>query len=271
MRHLPAAFLKRSGLTWRQGPDADHVPPTAAQACRRAPRSGRHARKRIRHLAGAQLGRPGRPGRAAGLRPAPGRPAARRAHGGDRRQPPAPVRHHAGGAVAGRGARCRCTRTRSAPNACSRINNAEVRFALVEDQEQVDKLLEIRDQLPAALATSTYDDPRGLRNYDEPGLASLDALIAAGKAFAAQQPAVVSSRSRQGPARRRGGDVLHLGHHRQPQGRGAHPQHAAGPRHGRRRVRQADRTPKKCWPTCRRPGSARTSSATPSGWPAAMW
>jgi long-chain acyl-CoA synthetase len=30
------------------------------------------------------------------------------------------------------------------------INNAEVRFAVVEDQEQVDKLLEIREQLPAA-------------------------------------------------------------------------------------------------------------------------
>jgi hypothetical protein len=28
---------------------------------------------------------------------------------------------------------------------------------------------------------------------------------------------------------------------------------------------------RRCWPTCRRPGSARTSSATRSGWPAATW
>jgi len=67
------------------------------------------------------------------------------------------------------------------------INNAEVRFALVEDQEQVDKLLEIRGQCPQ-LAQLIYDDPRGLRNYAEPGLQSLDALLETGRAFAAAQP-----------------------------------------------------------------------------------
>ncbi|HET7525003.1 MAG TPA: AMP-binding protein [Burkholderiaceae bacterium] len=60
------------------------------------------------------------------------------------------------------------------------INNAEVRFAIVEDQEQVDKLLELRVQCPR-LERIWYDDPRGLRHYDEPGLASLDSLIAAGR------------------------------------------------------------------------------------------
>ena len=64
------------------------------------------------------------------------------------------------------------------------INNADVRFAFAEDQEQVDKLLEIRAQCPQ-LANIYFDDSRGLRNYDEPGLTSLDALLAAGKAFAA--------------------------------------------------------------------------------------
>jgi long-chain acyl-CoA synthetase len=65
------------------------------------------------------------------------------------------------------------------------INNAEVRFAFAEDQEQVDKLLEIREQCPQ-LAHIFFDDPRGLRNYDESGLAGLDELIAAGKAFTSQ-------------------------------------------------------------------------------------
>ncbi|MFM2069293.1 MAG: hypothetical protein RLZZ584_4202, partial [Pseudomonadota bacterium] len=60
------------------------------------------------------------------------------------------------------------------------INNADVAFAVVEDQEQVDKLLEIREQCPQ-LGRIWYDDPRGLRKYDEPGLGSLDDLIAAGK------------------------------------------------------------------------------------------
>ncbi len=67
------------------------------------------------------------------------------------------------------------------------ITNADVRFAVVEDQEQVDKLLEIRDRCPD-LASIVFDDPRGLRNYSEPGLVSLDQMMDAGKAFAAAQP-----------------------------------------------------------------------------------
>ncbi|WP_180683127.1 AMP-dependent synthetase/ligase [Tepidicella baoligensis] len=67
------------------------------------------------------------------------------------------------------------------------INNAEVRFAVVEDQEQVDKMLEIREQCPQ-LAHILFDDPRGLRNYDEPGLAGLKEVIAAGQVFADEHP-----------------------------------------------------------------------------------
>ncbi|OGB00710.1 MAG: long-chain fatty acid--CoA ligase [Burkholderiales bacterium RIFCSPHIGHO2_12_FULL_69_20] len=63
------------------------------------------------------------------------------------------------------------------------INNAEVGFAIVENQEQVDKLLEIREQCPG-LGRIWFDDPRGLRKYDEPGLASVDALIESGAARA---------------------------------------------------------------------------------------
>ncbi|MGH6639440.1 MAG: AMP-dependent synthetase/ligase, partial [Polaromonas sp.] len=69
------------------------------------------------------------------------------------------------------------------------ITNADVRFAMVEDQEQVDKLLEIRDRCPG-LAHLIFDDPRGLRNYSEPGLVSLDRLIEAGQALASSQPAL---------------------------------------------------------------------------------
>ena len=68
------------------------------------------------------------------------------------------------------------------------INNAEVTMAVVEDQEQVDKMIELRASCPQ-LERIWYDDPRGLRNYDTPGLASLDALVEAGRAFNARQPA----------------------------------------------------------------------------------
>lgn len=69
------------------------------------------------------------------------------------------------------------------------ITNADVRFALVEDQEQVDKMLEIRDRCPD-LAHLIFDDPRGLRNYNEPGLVSLDQLIESGQALTRSQPAL---------------------------------------------------------------------------------
>jgi long-chain acyl-CoA synthetase len=67
------------------------------------------------------------------------------------------------------------------------INNAEVAFAVVEDQEQVDKLIEIREKCPQ-LARIWYDDPRGLRNYSEPGLAALDGLLEAGRARQQREP-----------------------------------------------------------------------------------
>ena len=67
------------------------------------------------------------------------------------------------------------------------ITNADVTHAIAEDQEQVDKLLEVRTQCPA-LGQIWFDDPRGLRHYDEPGLAPLDALIAAGRAHVAAHP-----------------------------------------------------------------------------------
>ncbi len=67
------------------------------------------------------------------------------------------------------------------------INNAEVAFAVVEDQEQVDKMLELREQCPQ-LAHIWFDDARGLRDYDEPGLASIDALLKAGRAHLQAYP-----------------------------------------------------------------------------------
>ncbi len=67
------------------------------------------------------------------------------------------------------------------------MTNAEVRLCVVEDQEQVDKMLEVRESYPA-LAHIYYDDPRGLRKYDEPGLGSVDELLAAGEVFAKQHP-----------------------------------------------------------------------------------
>jgi long-chain acyl-CoA synthetase len=72
------------------------------------------------------------------------------------------------------------------------VNNAEIAFAVVEDQEQVDKMLELREQCPQ-LGRIWFDDPRGLRNYDEPGLASLDELILQGRAAHGERPAAFAA------------------------------------------------------------------------------
>ena len=63
------------------------------------------------------------------------------------------------------------------------LNDAAIRYAIVEDQEQVDKMLEARPQVPA-LAHVIYDDPRGMRNYagaGYEGVASYDSLVEAGR------------------------------------------------------------------------------------------
>src|SRR5690348_478389 len=61
------------------------------------------------------------------------------------------------------------------------FQDAEIAFAVVEDQEQADKLLEILPQCPK-LKRIWYDDPRGLRHYAQPELASYEVLRAAGEA-----------------------------------------------------------------------------------------
>ena len=53
------------------------------------------------------------------------------------------------------------------------LDHAEVTIAVVEDQEQVDKILSISDRLPR-LSQVIYDEPRGLRDYDHTRLKWID-------------------------------------------------------------------------------------------------
>lgn len=64
--------------------------------------------------------------------------------------------------------------------------HAGARFAVVQDQEQVDKLLSIAAQLPD-LQCIIYDEPRGLRDYDHSQLFDLDQVIADGRTRLAGQ------------------------------------------------------------------------------------
>ncbi len=65
------------------------------------------------------------------------------------------------------------------------LNDAEIAYAIVEDQEQVDKMLEALPQVPT-LKHIYYDDPRGLRNYDD--VLSFDRLQEIGREFDRAHP-----------------------------------------------------------------------------------
>ena len=67
------------------------------------------------------------------------------------------------------------------------LENASIDFAIVEDQEQVDKLLEIRETVPG-LTHIIYDDGRGLRNYAHAGLHEFEQVQALGRTLAQNQP-----------------------------------------------------------------------------------
>src|SRR5215472_15998452 len=53
------------------------------------------------------------------------------------------------------------------------VEHCEARFVMVEDQEQADKVLGVRDRLPR-LERIVVDDTRGLEEYGEPQLMSLE-------------------------------------------------------------------------------------------------
>lgn len=77
------------------------------------------------------------------------------------------------------------------------LQDAEVRFALVEDQEQVDKLLEIKDQLPA-LEHIVYDDPRGMRHYTQTFLHDVHELMEMGRIHDRNHPDFLNGEIEQG-------------------------------------------------------------------------
>ncbi len=69
------------------------------------------------------------------------------------------------------------------------LAHAEVRFAAVEDQEQIDKIQSVAERLPK-LEEMVYDETRGLRDYDHSRLHPIDDIIAEGRKALAGDPVV---------------------------------------------------------------------------------
>ncbi|RLA15975.1 MAG: long-chain fatty acid--CoA ligase [Gammaproteobacteria bacterium] len=67
------------------------------------------------------------------------------------------------------------------------LDNADVKIALVEDQEQVDKILEIKDRCPK-IEHIIFDEIRGLRDYQQDYLHDFEKVQAAGREFDHDNP-----------------------------------------------------------------------------------
>ncbi|MES2117883.1 MAG: AMP-binding protein [Pseudomonadota bacterium] len=67
------------------------------------------------------------------------------------------------------------------------LENAEIHFAVVEDQEQVDKLLELRAAYPG-ITHIVYEDERGMRHYRQPELSAYAAVQELGRAWDRDHP-----------------------------------------------------------------------------------
>ncbi|HZL41433.1 MAG TPA: AMP-binding protein [Pseudolabrys sp.] len=72
---------------------------------------------------------------------------------------------------------------------CFVLAHADVRFAMVEDQEQIDKIQSVIERLPK-LEHMVYDETRGLRDYDHSHLTSMNDIIANGRKALAGDPSV---------------------------------------------------------------------------------
>jgi long-chain acyl-CoA synthetase len=82
------------------------------------------------------------------------------------------------------------------------LDHAEICYVLAEDQEQVDKILEVQDRLPA-LAEIYYDDERGMRNYGHGHVTNFASLQEEGREYDKAHPGFFDEQVAQG----RGSDV----------------------------------------------------------------
>ena len=105
------------------------------------------------------------------------------------------------------------------------LDHAEVKFAVVQNQEQVDKLISVADRLPK-LRTIIFEEERGLTTYDPANLHSFEHVQKLGRdemRLNAGASGWWLDEARQGQGLRRQRHALHVGHHRAAEGCRAHP------------------------------------------------
>lgn len=81
--------------------------------------------------------------------------------------------------------------TNPAPEVEYLLGHSEAKVLIAEDQEQVDKALEVKDRLPN-LERIVYVEPRGVRTYDDPILMSWDDFLSEGRRLYEAAPDTVT-------------------------------------------------------------------------------
>ena len=77
------------------------------------------------------------------------------------------------------------------------VDHAEARFIIAENQEQVDKALEIKEQCPR-VAFVIYCDPKGLRKYDPQVVMDIQTVMARGRELLKADPDKVNAEIQKG-------------------------------------------------------------------------
>src|SRR3990172_8917757 len=67
------------------------------------------------------------------------------------------------------------------------IDHSDAKFLIAEVQEEVDKALAVRGRCPK-LSRIVWDDPKGMRNYDDPSLLRLSEVESKGREVALREP-----------------------------------------------------------------------------------
>ena len=80
------------------------------------------------------------------------------------------------------------------------VEHSDSKFVVVGDQEQVDKLLQIKDELPLVKKV-IYWDPKGVSNYDDPILTSFTRVVEMGKEYERTHPGLLETSIERGSGR----------------------------------------------------------------------
>ncbi len=119
------------------------------------------------------------------------------------------------------------------------VNHSDSTFVVAGDQEQADKILDIKERCPKVLRV-IVDDPKGMRHYDDPILTYFKDVQKLGRAAWEKEPQLFDRLIDQVSSRRRGDDQLHLRDNGPAQGEHDHPEKhgecCKRPGLGRRRI-----------------------------------